>query len=488
MSDPFKNSNQQTKKEEESDLVNEFKEILIKHSDTPEEFAEAGGYATVSATVGRFFNSRYEFKGRPNTWICLSSIPGRRRRSTVLEAVDFVINKVNETLFYTEAEKRFSIQLKEAEKVKKDKKMKTVEQILEKIVDDCIIEDGSAEGIADQIQGSKLDVYHISNEEFGCTLQEAYGKDSYKSGVKVLLSKLYDGNSVKVSLSQRGGKAGIRRIRKGLYVTLFCGMQEIHLYITEFAIRQGVQRRIFMVYVQVNHRYKDLIGKSRAEYWWDLTNYAMKVASFAQKCKELAEENKKFNSDISFIDVQWDVGVDTEINKVDEEVNRAVDVLKPTLRDMAKLSHGVHLAKFCMIREIAKMNIVNFDTEEKPLHTVIIKKDSFEKAMDFMNRVGKSADKSYDTIEEEASTKKYQTTDTSVARDRILNFIGEHMPEGVSQSQITLKFKNSMTADEITKLTTDLIQFGEITSDSLSTGGRKVTRWKIKEPKKEEET
>ena len=45
-----------------------------------------------------------------------------------------------------------------------------------------------------------------------------------------------------------------------------------------------------------------------------------------------------------------------------------------------------------------------------------------------------------------------------------------------------------MTADEITKLTTELIQFGEITSDSLSTGGRKVTRWKIKEPKKEEGT
>ena len=227
MSDPFENSNQQTEKEltkEEVDLVDEFKEILIKHSDTPVEFAEAGGYAVVSATAGRFFNSRYEFKGRPNAWICLSSIPGRRR-STVLEAVDFVINKVNEALFYTEAEKRFNIQLKETEKVKKDKKkMKTVEQILAEMVDDCIIEDGSAEGIADQIQGSKLNVYHISNEEFGCTLQEAYGKDSYKNGVKVLLSKLHDGNGVKVSLSQRGGKAGIRRIRKGLYVTLFCGM------------------------------------------------------------------------------------------------------------------------------------------------------------------------------------------------------------------------------------------------------------------------
>jgi len=91
---------------------------MIRHSDTPVEFAEAGGYAVVSATAGRFFNSKYEFKGRPNTWICLSSIPSRRRRSTVLEAVDYVINKVNEILYYKEAEKRAAKQ----EKKEKGKK------------------------------------------------------------------------------------------------------------------------------------------------------------------------------------------------------------------------------------------------------------------------------------------------------------------------------------------------------------------------------
>jgi hypothetical protein len=80
------------------DLIDRFKNILIKYSDTPEEFAEAGGYSVISATAGRFFKSKYEFKGRPNTWIIISSIPGRMRRSTVLEAVDYVINRVNKAL------------------------------------------------------------------------------------------------------------------------------------------------------------------------------------------------------------------------------------------------------------------------------------------------------------------------------------------------------------------------------------------------------
>ena len=50
---------------------------------------------------------------------------------------------------------------------------------------------------------------NISNEEFGCAIKEAYG-ESYKSGNKVLFSKLYDGNGGKVALSQRGGKKGVR--------------------------------------------------------------------------------------------------------------------------------------------------------------------------------------------------------------------------------------------------------------------------------------
>ena len=112
-------------------------------------------------------------------------------------------------------------------------------------------------------------------------------------------------------------------------------------------------------------------------------------------------------------------------------------------------------------------NIIDFGEDKKPLNSIIVHKKSLDEALNFMNKVGKSADTSYDKIEEEATSKRLRTTSTRDARDRILSFIASRMPDGVSRMEITLKFKNSMKSSEISEL-----------MEEISTKRRAIT-WNI---------
>jgi len=117
------------------------------------------------------------------------------------------------------------------------------------IVEDSIVEEGTPEGIVDHTNATKLDAYHIASPEFGSVFQRMR-PDQYEFGYAASLSKLYYGEGGTQLLSQRKGGIGVRRLREGLYVTMFATMQEPRYYLTPELMRQGLLRRIILCYVK----------------------------------------------------------------------------------------------------------------------------------------------------------------------------------------------------------------------------------------------
>ncbi len=77
-----------------TDLIDEFVGIVRPYCDSPDCFIEAGGYYIMSTLLGRFFRcTQMPQRGKPNTWIILSSIPGRMRRSTIQHYTDYIYKR-----------------------------------------------------------------------------------------------------------------------------------------------------------------------------------------------------------------------------------------------------------------------------------------------------------------------------------------------------------------------------------------------------------
>lgn len=214
------------------DLIKNIVNITEKYIDSPRVFHEALAYHLISVLLGRFHYLPNVKVSRPNTWFVLSCIPGRGRRSTI-------INLSNVAHF--EALKEYYKQvegLDEKEAFKRAWK--------------STIETGTVPGICDSIiEGSKLGIkeYNFSSGEFGGILKNITGGRHYSSGIDTLLSRLYYGEYFKEDLSQRGGKPS-RFIPSGLYTTMFSAMQEPRHYLSPTASRQGLLRRMRIVYLK----------------------------------------------------------------------------------------------------------------------------------------------------------------------------------------------------------------------------------------------
>lgn len=242
-------------------LIQKYLDITQKYSDAPEIFLEAGAYHIISTLLGRFFFLKDIKIRRPNTWFIISSIPGRMRRSSALDYANNVIYSALMEYYY-----------------RQDASIDINDGLSKFRLSD--IEEGSPEGIVDRIQEGieeGVNSYHITSSEFGGVLQKIAGK-GYEKGVDSLLSKLYYGESFNQSLSRRGGGRS-RDIPKGMYVTMYSAMQEPSLYLSESMSRQGLLRRIKIMWVKPEDidmkNWKSPFEKGYDDIWDELKEYAV---------------------------------------------------------------------------------------------------------------------------------------------------------------------------------------------------------------------
>ena len=458
------------------DLIDEFVKIVSRYIDAPPEFIEAGGYAVVSSLLGPYYRTTWiPNVGRPNLWMILSSIPGRCRRSTIQSLVEFVYRKVMEELL--EEDPEISLKTKpneETQEEESDEEKKPVS--IGDLIEDTIIEEGSPEGIIDHIESSTSDVYHVFSTEFGSVLAKMY-QDGYEQGTGVLLSKLVYGEGGSVYLSKRGGKSGKRTLRPGLHVDAFSGMQEPWLYITETSIRQGLIRRMLIIYIQTNYLWKPPINEDRPSLYQELAKFAYEfVLGRVRRARDAAKENEKlkgsgyWDSNVKFVEIWVHPSVEKVINDYDKKITLELDK-NPSLKNQARQSYWEHLAKLSMCREIARSEICK---DEKGISFIVVQPLSYNRAASFLNRVDASSEY-FGKIGE----KKTEAANSSTPLDRLYDIILNSVPNGIAKSKILLKTK--WTASELKEYAETLQQSGLITESVVHTKGRSSLVYKVTE-------
>jgi len=444
----------------EENLVDEFSNLIRKYIDTPKEFADAVGFGLSSALLGPFFKSLWVPHGTPNLFIILSSLPGRTRRSTVQDAFERVYTKVHKTEKMEKAIEDFvSEELK-----KEENKNRTAEQIRDNISDeDCqkiedkvddevqnlIIEEGSSEGVIDHIEGTNSNEFIITSREMGEVFRKIFKEDGYQSGVGLLWSRLYYGEGCTVYLSSRGGKKGGRKIRKNLYVTMLGGMQEFRLYITEDAVRQGLARRIIIVYVPKAKEWKPPISEERENFHTELDDFADKIIERRKYLCEALEVNR------GTLDIIVHPEVERKINEFDHEWALKLDS-SPTLENIAKQSEWEHLFKLAACYEIAKMKEVRGSESEKIEYHVLIAHDSYDKAKAFLDLVNENSKGEIDVISDIPA----KTVNVKIPEERLYGIIADSGKAGISKTK--LEQRTGWKSDEVGDLVIRLIRQGRI--------------------------
>jgi len=430
-----------------NDYVDRFVGIIHDFYDGPEVFMEAAGYFVVSATLGRFFRLPQAGGMRPNIWIVLSSIPGALRRST--------LQKYAMTT-YRSALERFYSEIK-----------KEPEEEIGKLIDDTIIEEGTPEGIADHINHTALDSYAIFSTEFGGVLTKIYEKGSYERGVGTLFSKLYYGEAGTVYLSRRGGRAGIRRIRPGLYVTMFAGMQEPRYYLTQDMIRQGLLRRILIIYFDVRekNRWVPPLMDGRDEVYDNLKELGEELG------ERMLEFYKKASGlDPPLMEVILTPRVLNSINSYAEELDKKI-TRDPSDANIYLQSLWEHLAKLSTLRAIARGNLV----EEWGVPTINVEDEDLERAKSFLRE---ATSKAKDIIDD-LGFERRKPISYEEPIERIYRTIAEAGEEGIKRSDL-LRKNRWCRADDLDRYLGTLIQQGRIERlESTAEGpGRLAVRYR----------
>ncbi|MHA2402270.1 MAG: hypothetical protein ACXADH_04700 [Candidatus Kariarchaeaceae archaeon] len=289
-------------------LISEYMTIFHKYIDAPDTYALGSSIFLTSTLLGRFFKDTGTTNGlRPNVFILFSSIPGRMRRSTV-------INKAK--LVYYHAYSTFLHQYPKPLRYPDQESSLTIKQFLQQ----SKVETGSFEGLIDHIQEAEnCNEFAILAPEFGITVNTMHNK-SYGSNVAQFYSSAYYGEEFTMHLSQRGGKRGTRYLRPNIYVTMLAAMQEPELYFKEYDFRQGIMRRIVTDYKPSNNNWKPPILKARRHMEAELKQLASKYADRMLKYRTMLD---KYNVD--YIPIQAEERVITSINRIAKHIDTQVN-------------------------------------------------------------------------------------------------------------------------------------------------------------------
>jgi hypothetical protein len=249
-----------------------------------------------------------------------------------------------------------------------------------------IIEDGTPEGISDHVVSTKTRHLDIRSTEFGSVL-EKMKETGYAYGLSSFYSRLYYGEQYSQHLSKRKDGKQNRFIHRGMYTTMFSGMQEPYLFIKPAMIREGLIRRIILCYVPVE----------KLEFWKPPLDDRIydKIETTMDWAANKIEERYKYYRDIKHqpVDIVFDEDAVKIINEYGKKYEKLVHeipgdlsiYLQSTWEQLAKLSilecigrKGVLVSKDDLSKALMfylpvleqSEDVINSLAEEKPIVTI----------------------------------------------------------------------------------------------------------------------
>jgi len=314
---------------EESNLIDEFKETFVDIYDTQPIFIEGLAYWLTSATLGYFATmpTLKRYYKKPNIYVIFSSVPWATRRSTVVTLGRRI---------YREIWKRFLDSVGE-------------DNINEK-VEPSIIREFTVEGGADWIQKSELNHYNIIAPEMGAMWSRMGQKNL--SGIKQLLSQLYDGMGYTQYLSQLKKKENeyMRIIPEKLHFTLLGDLQEPQIYFDEFDLTQGIMRRILLIYEAP----EDIDVESTKSEYMDITN----DKSLDDEIKKIS---KKFVNRMLYLKEGVDVYIDpTSENYILQKEKQIKQEIKESINPVLSLHKPIEIE---MLKKLPVLRIIASDKQ-----------------------------------------------------------------------------------------------------------------------------
>ena len=417
-------------------LIKELIGITTKYIDSPLVFHKALAYHVISSTLGRFFIMPDMKCGRPNVWFVLSCIPGRGRRSTITD--------YNQILYF-KALTEFYIQ--NGRLNKEDAKAKVWKSI---------IEDGSPQGICDCIMEgleNGIENFQLCSGEFGDILQKITSKHHYASGMDTLLSRLYYGEYYKESLSQRHGEAPSRFIPKGLFFTMFASMQEPQYYLNKKMSRQGLLRRMRIIYIKPSDfSMKDWKSPFQNEY----SQYELDLLEFTEK--RLVPKMIEYNQLYQRIRIERPYApfLPVDINTTSREniTNMARKVDEDLTKDASdyniyQQTRWEHITKYTLLNAIAEGKLIG----EKLL---IATEKHYEEAQKFDKEIDKHT---MEMMENLVQIQRHEENETLI--EKIIRKINGTGPDGLARSDL-LNSLNGVHAKELDEFILTLKQQNKI--------------------------
>ena len=451
-----------------ADAIDKWCEIVEKYCDSPKLFIEAGGYYLTSVLLGRFFRCpQLPQRGRPNIWIILSSIPGRMRRSTLQHYANYVFKNALLEFYDRIGLVPDTLVEEELEGLSEEERREVIRAERERMIDDCVIEEGTPEGIMDAIEATGQNVYTIVSTEIGSVFQRMRARD-YQMGVLTLLSKLYYGEGGSILLSRRGGRPGVRRLPPGLYVTMFSGMQEPKYYLDYSMVRQGLLRRILIVYVEAKEldRWIPPLREGRDEIYDELLAYAGAMAKLMERFHVISSSYTP-----PVLDILFNPRAIERINELAEELDRML-VREESDANIYRQGLWEHLAKLSMLRRIAEGRLERLGD----FYQMTVRTEHVEKALEFLKPISEKVDDIILSLgEERQPIRTYEDP-----LDRIYRIIASAGPSGISRADLYRKAK--MRARELDELLATLIRMEKREKiEGTSTGGRIPILYRAKE-------
>jgi hypothetical protein len=433
-------------------LIDEYMKIVTKYTDAPEVFLKASAYHTFSFLCGNYFKIPDLFKPKPNLWFLLSSIPGRFRRSTVAELNEFTL-KTSIVEYARWYEENFN------------------EQEWKRDFYKSFIEDGNTEGILDQLQEGieqNISSFSINSTEFGGIIKKMT-TSGYREGADRLLSKLYYGESYKQALSQRSGKPS-RYIPSGLYVCMLAGMQEPEHYLSVKQSRQGLLRRIIIIYFKpqdaIDMDWRAPLGnkfQTQAIYSELDAFCKMKVIPLLKKYNSIVKEKGE-------IEVIIDSYTLNSINKLAEEIDKNI-LMQANDYNIYRQTYWEHLVKMSTINALAQTEPKLINGE---ISTLMLNKDVFDNSKDFFNKLTKHSKEMMDNLDIVKKPREVETIYEKVELKII-----ESGYDGITRSKL-LNSIAGLTKDKLDKIIDTLLDANKIYAEPINTGGRPSTIYKSK--------
>ncbi len=392
---------------EDLNFKKRFMDTVTRITDAPDNFLLGAYYFVISSTIGKFFycpeyprpiNNPF----RPNLWVILSGKSGVTRKSTTIDLALYTIKGA----FYRYYENRLRL---------------PKNAIMERI-NTMIIEGGSPEGIIEHIASVQdvNEIFILFSHEFGGILQQMKAKE-YMTGYASLLSTLYSGEERVFKLVKK-----TRFIRAGLYVTAVFGIQEPWLYMDNMIFRQGLMRRVLLIYAKQEDKTRWLppLDVTRSVYFDQLEILSSELGDYIIELEGLG----------SLIEVNFDPVAKNMINEYARRMEQQYG------NEYSAFSYYVQTSWDILTRLSVLEAISSRKPEEKEVGpTLTVLPNDVREAMNFLESTLPRAREAI--VRTEAGIKSQPVYIDTAPLELIYTIIEEAGPEGITATELLKQTK-----------------------------------------------